>query len=114
MEKELRLRRYEDFKKAFRKGKRFPGHFFVLYMLKTDSQKTRFGVSISKSHLKLATNRNRVRRVAKELFKNNLKQKFLGHDFVLASRSICLKTELKKATDEVKKLMAKPIHGKHN
>jgi ribonuclease P protein component len=86
MRRELRLKRPSEFKKTFKEGERLLGSCFVLYARKTDSPHARLGVSISKAHFKLATQRNRLRRVAKEVFKKEISPYFASLDVVIASR----------------------------
>ena len=87
MKKEFCLRRPMDFKKTFNEGKKFFSPHFALYMRKNLLSRTRLGIAISKSHFKLATRRNKLRRVIKELVKNKLSPHFRNYDIVVASRT---------------------------
>jgi ribonuclease P protein component len=77
----------KDFRKAYREGRRYLSPSFVLYARKNDLPQTRIGVAISKAHFKLATKRNRLRRVAKELFRNEIIPRVTGYDFIVSSRA---------------------------
>ena len=105
MGKELRLRRRADFKKAYKEGTRFLSPRFVLYMRENTLPQARIGISISKSHVKLATRRNRLRRIAKEVFREEMSRPFSGYDFVIASRRNCPNTNITEAVTELKKLL---------
>ena len=107
MEKRLRLKRSTDFKKVFKEGKRFPSPRFVLYIRKNALPQARLGVSISKSHFKLATRRNRLRRIARELFRKDISRDFKGYDFVIASRRNYPSSDMSEAIKELKALLGK-------
>ena len=107
MEKRLRLQRSTDFKKVFKEGKRFPSPHFVLYIRKNALPQARLGVSISKSHFKLATRRNRLRRIARELFRKDISRDFKGYDFVIASKRNYPSRDMREAIKELKALLGK-------
>ena len=107
MKKELRLRHSSDFKKTFKAGRRFFSPHFALYYKDNDLPNARIGVSISKSHFKLATRRNRIRRVAREVFKEMISAGLKGCDLVVTSRRAWPERDIKKATEEVKTLLAR-------
>ena len=105
MRKEFRLRKSKDFKKVFKEGRRFSSPHFVLYIGKNTLPNARFGISISKSHFKLATRRNRLRRIAKEVFREKVSPNVEGYDFVVASRANYPMSHLNKAAEELKELI---------
>ena len=115
MKREESLKKPADFKKVFKEGKRFLAPCFVLYMRKTAGAEIRLGVSISKSHFKLATRRNRLRRVAKEMFKKEVAPRLAGYDFVITSRAGCGKWVIGEAVKDLKRLiksnLASPQEG---
>ena len=105
MKKELRLRKSLDFRKTFKEGKRFLSPHFVLYIRKTGSGQSRLGVSLSKSHFKLATTRNRLRRIAKEFFRNEINPRLKGFDLAVSSKRSTDSADIGKTADELKKLL---------
>lgn len=105
MRKEFRLRKQSDFKAAYKKGKRSLSPCFVLYIHKNSLPLSRVGVSISKRHFKLATQRARLKRVAKELFRKKINPVSAGYDFVLASRAACRGKHINEAAKEIKCLI---------
>lgn len=114
MKEKCRLRRSADFRKVFKEGKRFLSPHFVLYMHKNilrqaclTGRQARIGIAISKTHFKLATRRNRLRRVMKELFKKELSACFKGYDFVVASRRAYHHSNINKVVKELKYLITK-------
>lgn len=107
MKKETRLRKASDFKKVFREGRRFLSPHFVLYMRENALPEARLGVSISKTHFKLATRRNKLRRIAKEAFRREISPRLKGRDFVVASRAGFLsKPHINEAINELKRLLS--------
>ncbi len=109
MGKEGHLREAIDFRKAFKEGKRFLSPHFALYIRKNAVLQARIGISISKRHFKLATRRNRLRRVAKELFREKVTPRFEGYDFVVASRAKVLKANNNEAANELKQLISRRV-----
>lgn len=109
MEKEKRLKKTPDFKKAFREGKRFLSPHFVLYIHKNSLTFPRLGVSISKGHFKFATRRNRLRRVATGVFRTQINPDLSGYDFVVASRRNTPGISIKQATEELRELLSGQI-----
>lgn len=103
--KALSLRKPADFKKAFKEGKRFLSPHFVLYRRESGLPAARIGISIAKKHSKLATRRNRLRRIAREVFRTEVCLHSGGSDFVLASRSPWPDTNVKAVAKEVKSLL---------
>jgi len=86
MKKAFRLKRPADFKKTYKEGRRFRSPHFVLYVRENPGHVARLGVSIAKAHAKLASRRNRLRRVAKETFRTELLKKLDGYNVVVSLR----------------------------
>ena len=107
MEKKLRIKSPSDFKKTFKEGRRFLSPRFVLYMRKNALKTARIGVSISKSHFKLATRRNRLRRIAKELFRKEIAPNLKGYDLVVASRAYSKSSNFNEIIKGLKALILK-------
>ena len=42
------LKKNQDFQKVYRKGRSFANRLLVMYILKNDLEKNRFGISVSK------------------------------------------------------------------
>jgi len=105
MKKELRLRKPPEFKRVFRAQQRIVSPHFVLYGRKNTLTGSRLGVSISKSHCKLATRRNRLRRVAQELFRKEISPVVKGADFVITSRKNAVAKGITEAVKEIKELL---------
>jgi len=108
MKKEQRLRKPADFRKTYKEGRRFVSPNFVLYVRPNGLPYARVGVSIKKSHFKLATKRNRLRRVAKESFRKDMIVRGRGYDFVAASRVGRRGPDMKQAARELRGLVSHP------
>ncbi|UCD54662.1 MAG: ribonuclease P protein component [Candidatus Omnitrophota bacterium] len=119
MKEKFRLRKSEDFRKVFKEGKKFLSPHFILYIHNNILRQTaddkqaclrgaRIGISISKNHFKLATRRNRLRRIAKELFRKELSARFKGYDFVVTSRRAHPRSNINKVVKELKYLITNP------
>ena len=78
--KTMRLTNPKDFKKCFQSGKRTKNKAFSLYYLENGNSTGRLGVNIAKSKVKKAVDRNRIKRIAREIFR---KGRFDGMDIVL-------------------------------
>jgi len=106
MRKNLRLKKPSDFKKTFKEGKRRLAPHFVVYRRENTLSCLRVGVSISKRHFKHATKRNRLRRVATELFRTEISPHLRsGYDFVVTSRASRDQATFNKKVDELKNLI---------
>ena len=78
--KTMRLTNPKDFKKCFQAGKRTNNKVFSLYYLENGGLPGRLGVNIAKSKINKAVDRNKIKRVAREVFR---KGSFKGLDIVL-------------------------------
>ena len=61
-------------------GKKIKNEVFVLHYLDNGSQHSRLGISVAKNKIKKAVERNRIKRVAREIFR---KSDITGLDIVL-------------------------------
>ena len=110
MQQKLRLKKSSDFGRAFKEGARVYSPHFALYMRENALPNSRFGMSVSKNHLKLATRRNRLRRIAQGLFANEIMPVVTNRDFVLASRKKGIGNNFNDDKKEIKKLIAGVKH----
>ncbi|MGB2706290.1 MAG: ribonuclease P protein component [Candidatus Omnitrophota bacterium] len=108
MKKEYRIKKSLDFRKAYKEGRRFSSPHFILYVRRNRLPYARVGVSIAKAHFKLATRRNKLRRVVKELFRKGITAERCGYDFVVASRAGCRDSDIKQVMRELEGLISKP------
>jgi len=76
----MRLNSPKDFRNCFTNGKKIKNEVFVLHYLDNGSQHSRLGISVAKNKIKKAVERNRIKRVAREIFR---KSDITGLDIVL-------------------------------
>lgn len=93
MEKKLRLTRNRDFAKVYQHKQSTANHQFVVYKKRNqDLEKFRVGISASKK-LGNAVVRNRIRRVLKEIVRNNQHRIKSGFDIVIIVRAKAIQLE---------------------
>lgn len=81
-----KLKRDNDFKKVFEKGKYFQNNFIRIKFNKNDlraSQASRFGFMVGLKVSKKAVERNKIRRWLEEVIRLNLNQIKTGFDLVV-------------------------------
>ena len=107
LKKKFRLKQDRDFARVYNEGRKLFSPHFVLYISRGSMLYSRLGVAISRTHIKLATHRNRLRRVAKAFFRKNFidnqyhQLKDLSRDMVLASRGKQERYPLKELETEI-------------
>ena len=82
--KKMRLDNSLDFSNCFLQGKRTSTHAFMIHYLENDLEYGRLGIRIAKKKIKKAVERNRIKRIAREVFRNG---HFKGIDMVLVLRN---------------------------
>ena len=82
--KKMRLDNSLDFSNCFLQGKRTSTHAFMIHYLENDLEYGRLGIRIAKKKIKKAVERNRIKRIAREVFRNG---HFNGIDMVLVLRN---------------------------
>jgi len=116
MPKKERLNKKADFRKVFKEGKKLSSPHFSLYIRNTGLPSARFASAIAKAHVKLATRRNRLRRVACEEFRARLGNLGAKYDIVMASKKNPGETapRMTKTCSEVRGLMQKAEESLNN
>jgi ribonuclease P protein component len=78
-----RLKKKQDIKKVFKKGKKIKEGLLVLKMAKNNLSQTRFGFIVSKKVSKKATIRNKIKRRLREIAGKKRKRVKKGLDVLL-------------------------------
>lgn len=77
------LLKSKQFSVVYKKGRSYRSDYLVAYCLPNDTGITRIGFSISSKKVRLATDRNRLRRLVREVFRKIKKDLRPGHDLVI-------------------------------
>ncbi len=108
--KENRLRKPSEFRHVYENGKRFEGRFMTVFIVSSETDFQRLGITASKKAIGNAVQRNRAKRLLREAFRlnkaelNGLDTKF---DWVLNARRGLLKVKLEKPLEEFRQIVAK-------
>jgi len=83
LSREYKLKKDNDFKKVFEKGKSYRDDFIKIRFLKNGLEITRFGIVVSSKISKKAVARNRIKRRLEEIIHSRLDQVKSGFDIVI-------------------------------
>ena len=102
------LKKNVEFKKVYNRGRSVASKAVVLYSLPNNSDKKKFGFSVSKKMGK-AVVRNKIKRVLKEVCRLNQDWFKDGYDYILIPRAAILKMNYQQICNEINKLSLKVI-----
>jgi ribonuclease P protein component len=80
-----RLKKNKDFKQVYKYGKSSANKLLVLYYLKNNSNEIKIGFSVSKK-IGNAVIRNKVKRVLREICRNNFNNLNVGYNLIFIAR----------------------------
>lgn len=110
MPKAERLRKPAEFKRVYGNGKRFDGRFMTVFILSSETNAQRLGITASKKISTKAHDRNRCKRLLREAFrlsKAELAELETKFDWVLNARRNLLQVKLDKPLEEFRQIIAK-------
>jgi ribonuclease P protein component len=79
------LKKYGDFQRVYKKGKSYANRYLIMYVMKTDTQKNRIGISVSKK-VGNSVVRHRITRLIRESYRLNETNFVDGLDIVVIAR----------------------------
>ena len=97
-----RLKKQKDFENVFKNGRGFKEGSLYLKIDKNNLQSSRFGFVVSKKFSKKAINRNRIKRILREVVKERIDAVKKGMDIV-----IVVSPEIKADFQELKEITNK-------
>lgn len=89
----MRMNSPRDFSRVFRLGQRTGGGGLTVITVENPLGYPRLGLAVAKKHLKLASQRNRLKRMIRESFRSN-QSEFNGIDIVVLSRADVSRLEM--------------------
>ena len=104
-----KLRKSAEFRAVYEGGKRFDGRLMTAFVRRNDTGRHRLGITASKRVARLAVERNRMKRLLREIFR--LSEATLSgvephYDWVLNAKRSLLKVKLADALEDFQRLVA--------
>jgi ribonuclease P protein component len=105
-----RLLKPSEFRLVYSQSKRFEGRFMTVFIMPSETDSQRLGITASKKAIGNAVQRNRAKRLLRETFRlskselNELDTKF---DWVLNARRSLLRVKLEKPLEEFRQIIVK-------
>ena len=101
-----KLKKRWEFQRAYQKGSKYWNRYFVIYVLHTRFNYLRLGITASKKVGK-SVQRNRVKRLIRESFRQLCPRIKTGHDIVVVGRTPACQLTCQEARDELAALFRK-------
>jgi ribonuclease P protein component len=101
--------RQADFARVYREGRRAQGAHLTVVLSANGLDRTRLGLSVSKKHARRAVDRNRSRRILREVFRTSLAELPAGLDLVLIAPAGGTRLEFASVRVELLELVARAL-----
>ena len=101
-----KLKKRWEFQRAYQKGRKYWNHYFVIYVLHTRFNYLRLGITASKKVGK-SVQRNRVKRLIRESFRQLRPRIKTGYDIVVVGRTPACQLTCQEAQDKLAALFRK-------
>ena len=104
-----RLLTGKDYSQVFGKSKRLSGRYWTVLVRKHSSNTSRLGLAIAKKRAKRAVDRNAMKRVAREAFRQK-RRRLVGCDLVVMNRDGAASVEKHLLSQELNSLFQRIDH----
>jgi ribonuclease P protein component len=104
------LRTSGEFRQAYAQGKRYDGRLMTIFIRPNNLPYHRFGITASRKATGHAVNRNRAKRLLREVFRLSsptLDTLHLKYDWVFNARRVLLETKMQTPYDEFTAMLAR-------
>ena len=95
MKKFNSIKKISDFQKVYRTGRSFANKLLVMYVIKTEREDTRIGISVSKK-VGNSVVRHHITRLVRESYRLNKDRVKTGLDIVVVARAAAKESDFKK------------------
>jgi len=105
--RKYKLKKDNDFKKVFNKGKHYQKDFIKIKFLKNDLEINRFGLVIGLKISKKAVQRNKIKRQLEEVIQSELEQMKKGVDIIILVQPEIIEKEYQEIREALIELFKK-------
>jgi len=99
-----KLKKNEEFRYVFSAGSRKSGSYVILYMLPVKQDSNRVGFIVKKK-IGNAVQRNRIKRILKEIWRNRCNLLISGYDIIIMARKKIIQASFTEVETELEKLI---------